>query len=88
MLNQNKLAALLRAYHAAKVAADKAKALGDAIKAEAKEQGVNVLEAGGFIATVKDVTSNTFDSRAFKADYPELYAKYCKPNTTTRLYFK
>lgn len=88
MLNNKELAALLRTYHAAKVAADKAKALGEQIKAEAAERGVDKLEAGGFIATVKAVTSTTFDSKAFKAADPETWEQFAKTSTTTRLYFK
>ena len=88
MLNQNELAALMRAYHAAKIAADKAKALGEQLKAEAAERETDRLEAGGFIATVKSVTSATLDGKALKAAEPELWQKYSKTSTTTRLYFK
>lgn len=88
MLNQKELASLLKSYHAAKIAADKAKALGEQIKAEAAERGVNVLEGGGFIATVKEVTSTTFDSKAFKMANPETWQKFSRVGVSTRLYFK
>lgn len=88
MLTQNQLAILMKTYHAAKIAADKAKDLGEQIKAEARERGVAKLEAGGYVATIKDVTSITLNSKRLKADMPELWDTYSKTRTTTRLYFK
>lgn len=88
MLNQKELAALMRNYHAAKLAADKLKTIGEQLKAEAAERGVCELEAGGFKATVKEVTSTTLDSKALKTARPELWEVYGKTTTTTRLYFK
>lgn len=88
MLTQKELAALMKAYHAAKIAADKVKDFGEQLKAEAAERGVSKLEAGGYIATVKEVTSTTLDSKKLKADKPELWEIYGKTSTTTRLYFK
>lgn len=88
MLTQKQLEALMRAYHAAKVAADKAKDLGDQIKAEAQERGTTTLEAGGFRATLKEVTSSNLDVKTLKTEHPELVEVYMKSTTTTRLYFK
>lgn len=90
MKTQKQIAALFKKYHAAKVAAEEAKALGAEIKATMKEMNVETYTAGGFIATVttpKDTTS--FDTAAFKKDYPELYEQYCSTKASTpRLYFK
>lgn len=32
----------------------------------------------------KEVTSNRFDSKAFKADFEDIYKEYCKPSTSMR----
>lgn len=88
MLTNKELAALMRNYHSAKIAADKAKAVGDQLKAEMVERGVTEIEAGGFKASIKEVTSTTLDTKALKAARPELWGVYGKTTTTTRLYFK
>ena len=87
-MTQQELAALLRAYHAAKIAADKVKALGDAIKAEANARGVEKLEGGVFIATLSTVTTTTLDGKKLKSEMPETWARFSRTSTTTRLNFK
>ena len=88
MLTQKELATLMKAYHTAKIAADKAKSLGEQLKAEMLERNMDKLEAGGYIATVKSVTSATLDSKALKAAEPETWKRFSRTNTTVRLYFK
>lgn len=62
----------------------KAEALTDRIKAAMVEQGAEVLQGDGWKATWKNVTSNRFDSKRFKADHADLYSEYSKQTTTTR----
>lgn len=40
------------------------------------------LRAGAFKVTYKEVNSTRFDSKTFKADYPDLYGQYTKTYTT------
>ncbi len=87
-MKQNEWARLLRDYHAAKVAADKAKSLSDTIKAAMVEAGVDRVEAGGFIATMTDVCTTRLDSKRLKADYADLYAAYTATSTSKRLNIK
>ena len=61
-----------------------AEALTDKIKAEMVERSTEVLEGDGWTATWKNVQSQRFDSKAFKADHGDMYAAYSKPTTTTR----
>lgn len=42
----------------------------------------------GWNASFKEVTANRLDSKALKADYADLYATYCKPQTTRRFLCK
>lgn len=59
-------------------------ALIETLEDEIKEAMGNdeLLIAGPFKVTWKTVTSNRFDSKAFRADYPEAYARYSKPSVT------
>ena len=61
-----------------------AEALTDKLKAAMADQGTEVLQGDGWKATWKNVNSNRFDSKAFKADYADLYTAYSKATTTTR----
>lgn len=79
---------MLRAYHAAKVAADKAKAIADQIKAEMEQEGVDQWEAGGFIASITTYTSKSIDTKALKADYAALCEQYMVSKVQTRLNLK
>lgn len=88
MMKQNEVAALLKAYHASKIAADKAKTIAEVIKAEIMVRGGEPLEGGGFIAKATTCTKRTFDSKRFAAEHPDLYEQYKKESTETRLYFK
>lgn len=80
--------ALVKTYHAAKVAADKAKSLGEQIKAEMKRRGEEKLPVGDFIITVKSVDSTRFDVKAFESEHKAIYEKYLVPAHSERLYIK
>ena len=61
-----------------------AEALTDKIKAAMTERGEETLTGDGWKASWKNVSSSRFDSKAFKAENPDLYAQYSKATTTTR----
>ena len=60
-------------------------ALRDSVADEVKEAMTGeVIETDAFKVTYKDVTTNRFDSKAFKAEYPDVYKEYCKTSTCKR----
>lgn len=59
----------------------------NAIKALMDKTCVNELIGTEHKATWKEVVSNRFDSKAFKADHADLYAKYQKSSTSMRFTF-
>lgn len=61
-----------------------AESLTDQIKAAMVEQGVETLSGDNWKATWKNVQSQRFDSKAFRADHGDLYTAYSKPTTVTR----
>ena len=61
-----------------------AQALTDKLKAAMVEQGAEVLQGDGWKATWKNVNSQCFDSKAFKADHADLYGQYSRQTTTAR----
>lgn len=91
MMKQNQWAALFRQAHAQKMAGDAYKQTSNDIKDALAEANLTTMTAGGFTATVKEVSSNTVDWKRFMADHPELMEeidKYRTTSTTTRLYLK
>lgn len=60
----------------------------DSIKAEIKEEmeneNINELDTGLYIIRFKDVTTNRFDSKAFKIDHIDLYNAYLKASVSKR----
>lgn len=54
------------------------------IQAEMTQQDVEHLAAGVFLIRWTRVVSNRFDSKAFKAALPELYAQYTRPSESRR----
>ena len=58
----------------------------DAIR-RMEERGVTELKSDEHKATYKEVVSNRFDSKAFKADHADMYESYRKPSTTMRFTF-
>ena len=59
-------------------------ALKDSIKAEMIRRDVEELEAGRFIARFTSVSSNRFDTTAFKREHGEMYKLYTKQTTSRR----
>lgn len=59
-------------------------AIKDAIKLKMVDEGTEVLQGNGWKATWHTVISSQLDSKALKAAYPNLTARYSKPSTTTR----
>lgn len=58
--------------------------LKDEIKAEMTVQGVEELTAGVFKVSYKDVTSNRFDTNAFKKLHEDIYKLFIKATTSKR----
>lgn len=60
----------------------------EAIKAQMVADGKDTIVGTEHKATFKEVVSNRFDSKAFKADgYEELYKAYQKPSSSMRFTF-
>lgn len=75
MLKKTQVAALVRGYHAAKVAADKAKDFRSAIVAYMKAASLSTLESAGFVVTLSDVIKHNrkCDLDKLKEKFPEAY---------------
>ena len=54
------------------------------IKNEMTSKGVDEYVIGIHTVRYKEVTSNRFDSKAFKADFEDIYKEYCKPSKSMR----
>ena len=63
------------------------KKLEDKVKAYMKANGITELLGDEHSALYREVTSNRFDSSAFKKDYADIYELYRKPSTTMRFDF-
>lgn len=61
-----------------------AEALTDSIKGAMVEQGTEALTGDGWKASWKNVTSNRFDGKAFKAEHADLYTAFTRPTVSTR----
>ena len=59
-------------------------AIQDEIKAVMTEQGAEELTAGEYKIRYSVITSNRFDSKAFKTAYSALYEQFTKTSTTRR----
>ena len=59
-------------------------ALKDSVKAEMNAQGKDEMTVDCFKVRYTTVTTNRFDSKAFKATHAELYSQYTKPTTSKR----
>lgn len=59
-------------------------AIEDEIKAQMTATSTDELTGPTFKITWKTVTSTRLDSKALKAAYPDLVARYSKPSTATR----
>lgn len=59
-------------------------AIQDEIKATMTEQGAEELSAGEYKIRYALITSNRFDSKAFRASYDALYQQFVKPTVSRR----
>ena len=60
------------------------KTVQDELKAELAAANVEEMNAGIFKIRYTTVTSNRFDSKAFKSALPDLYKQYTKQTTSRR----
>ena len=79
-----KLEALKEWQALADEAAAEIEALKDEIKQEMNERNIDTLKAGKYTAHYTSVTTNRFDSSAFKAAYNNLYQQFLKTTTSKR----
>lgn len=68
----------------AEEAKQEAEAIRDSIKEEMQRRGTAELAAGKFIVRWTSVTSNRFDSSAFKKVHGDLYKAFCKATESRR----
>ena len=61
-----------------------AEAIKDTIKAKMVDVGDEEISGNGWKATWKTVTSSRLDTKALKAEKPDVYAAFCKATTTSR----
>jgi predicted phage-related endonuclease len=59
-------------------------AIEDSIKAEMTARNVEKMDAGVYTISWTHVTSNRFDTTAFKATHGELYSQYSRPVQSRR----
>ena len=59
-------------------------AIQDDLKAYLTAQGTEELKAGEYRIRYAAITSNRFDSKAFRAAYDALYQQFVKPTITHR----
>lgn len=78
----------LAQYKAMRAQADaEIERLEKAIKDHMTESEQDTLIGDEHKATYKPVTSNRFDSKAFKADHGDMYTEYTKSSTSMRFTF-
>lgn len=79
---------VIQRLFAAQAVLDKAKADYEAIAAEVKDVCLtapgNEIFGYGWKASWKEVTSQRFDTKAFRAEHDSMYKDFCKPQTTRR----
>ncbi len=80
----NKIRELKELQSLIEEATAEAEAIRDTLKAHMTEAGVSELNIDVYKLRYTSVTSSRFDSKAFKANYSELYSMYCKPSTSMR----
>lgn len=59
-------------------------AIEDELKAECIRQGTDELQAGIFKIRYRTVSSNKFDTKAFKMAHSDLYEQFTKQTTSNR----
>ncbi len=84
----NELTAKVRELKELQALIDEATAAAETIKDELKAHmtasGTQEMTVDVFKVRYTPVTSNRFDSSAFKATHAELYTQYCKASTSMR----
>ena len=60
------------------------KAIQDELKSELIAADVDEMNAGIFRISYKEIVSNRFDSKAFKATHADLYKQYTKQTSSRR----
>ena len=78
----NKLQELEAQIEALKAEADEIR---NEIKADMDAKGVDELRTKNFVVRWKEIVTNRFDSKSFKAKMPELYHQFVKPASSRRL---
>lgn len=58
--------------------------LKDELKDYMKSEGAEEITADLYKVRLQKVSSNRFDTTAFKKNHADLYERYCKTTTTTR----
>jgi predicted phage-related endonuclease len=61
-----------------------AEALKDEIKAEMTKRNTEELEAGRYVVRWTSVTTDRFDSKAFKAEMADVYGRYVRTTESRR----
>lgn len=54
------------------------------LKNEMTLRNTDQIDIGAHTIRYKKVTSNRFDSKAFKEDFQDIYTEYCKPVSSMR----
>jgi len=90
-MDRNEINAKFRELAQYKMMIEEATALKEAVEAELKEimesENIDTLIGDEHKVTWKEVTSNRFDSKAFKANHADLYNAFTKPSTSRRFTF-
>lgn len=60
------------------------KALKEEIKADMENKGTDELRTKNFIIRWKEIISNSLDSKALKAAFPDVYGQFTKQSTSKR----
>ncbi|MCD7981922.1 MAG: hypothetical protein LUF32_06365 [Clostridiales bacterium] len=63
---------------------EQADTIKDEIKADMESKGIDEIKTKNFIVRWKEIISNRFDSKAFKAAQPELYTAYTRETASRR----
>lgn len=87
-MKQNEITSKIRELKNLEALIDQAQKEADLIKEEIKKEmelnEVEEMDVDVFKIRYKTVTTNRFDTSAFKAKYQELYTQYTKPTTSKR----
>ena len=84
----NKMKELMKLQRQHEAIEEQMEAIKEEIKTEMTVRGVGTIKTNKYSATWMDVTSNRFDSAAFKKVYGPLYQSYTKPVVSKRFTYK